>query len=105
MLRGMTMRHLLEWRAYYDIEPFGEVRADYRSAQVTAAILNSTRKRGTAPVKLEDSVLKFGAAAAVSPPSPEEARKQIIRTMGLLVAIHNAPTEKESRPRAKRLRS
>jgi uncharacterized protein DUF4035 len=106
MLHGGSMRHLLEWRAYYDLEPFGEERADYRSAQIVTAILNVNRKKGAPIVKLRDCLLQFGADSAAAT-SPEEARKKIIRTMELLVAIHNAPTDekKESKPRAKRLRT
>lgn len=100
------MRQFYEWRAYYDQEPFGEERADYRSAQIVAAILNVHRKKGAALVKLADCLLKFGVAAqATQPRSPEEARLQIIRTMEILMQIHNAPEEqKASKPRVRRLR-
>lgn len=105
------MRHLMEWRVYYDLEPFGEERADYRSAQVVAALLNVHRKKGAQLVKLADCLLKFGTTRATQPRTPEEARAQIIRTMELLVQIHNTPPaedatkkKKEPKPRVKRLR-
>lgn len=42
-----------EWQAYYAIEPFGEERADIRTAINTAAIVNHLKAKGT-PAKVED---------------------------------------------------
>jgi uncharacterized protein DUF4035 len=101
----MTTRQFCEWRAYYDLEPFGEERADYRSAQVVATLLNVHRKRGSPLVKLAECLLKFGSAAL--PRTQAESVAQIQRAMEILVQIHNAPSEKkkkESKPRIKRLR-
>ncbi len=45
--RAITMRELVEWQAYYAIEPFGAQRDDLRMALQTAAILNPFRSKGT----------------------------------------------------------
>lgn len=37
----MSSREYAEWRAYYDLEPFGERRADLRSATVCAVTANA----------------------------------------------------------------
>lgn len=77
MLKSMSARELVEWRAFYQIEPFGEERADIRSAISTAAIVNQLRinahmwtKKGTAKpemAKFED----FMPFAEKATPEPE----------------------------------
>lgn len=37
--RGMSHAELVDWMAFYQIEPFGEQRDDMRAAQLTAAVL------------------------------------------------------------------
>mgnify|MGYP000940748974 FL=1 len=43
MLQRMSSRELSEWMAYYNIEPFGEERADLRSGIVASTIANVNR--------------------------------------------------------------
>jgi hypothetical protein len=46
---------------YAELEPFGERRADYRSAQVTQMIANVNRdpKKHPEPIPIADFVLRF----------------------------------------------
>ena len=37
----MSAKEMNEWLAYWAVEPWGEVRADYRSGLITAMILNA----------------------------------------------------------------
>ena len=39
MLERMTSRQLAEWMAYDRLEPFGELRADYRNGLLIATML------------------------------------------------------------------
>lgn len=66
MLDGMSITQLREWFAYSELEPFGEERADYRSAQICAMIANSVRdkKRKPTPYKVEEFLLRFGERQA-----------------------------------------
>ncbi len=66
MLDTMTIRQLREWFAYSELEPFGEERADYRSAQICAMIANSVRdkKRKPTAYKVEEFLLRFGERQA-----------------------------------------
>jgi hypothetical protein len=59
----MTVRELLsklgsdeisEWMAFYQLEPFGDFRADYRSALVTSTFANAHRQKDSPPFKPED---------------------------------------------------
>ena len=62
MLRGMTVMQFFEWVTYAELEPFDEVRDDYRAASIVAMIANMNRdtKRHPSAIPLTDFVLKFG---------------------------------------------
>ena len=49
----MTAKELSEWMAYYEVEPFGEERADYRSAMIAWVLASIYAKKGHKP-KIED---------------------------------------------------
>ncbi len=109
MLAGISIRQFQEWRAYADLEPFDEVRADLRTAHIVQTLLNLelVRNRKAAKVKLADCVLRFGdAAVEEQTQSPEAARRQVHRTMQMLMAIYNEPPpkseKKKRKPRRKR---
>lgn len=40
MLSEITYEQFLEWQAYYELEPFGEKRADWRNGVAISTILN-----------------------------------------------------------------
>lgn len=64
MLQGMTVHEFRRWRAYYDLEPFGEERADFRAASIVQTLVAIHRKRGTKVKPIRDFVLKWGDDAA-----------------------------------------
>lgn len=43
LLARISSRELAEWAAYFSLEPFGEERADLRSAIVAATMANTAR--------------------------------------------------------------
>lgn len=45
----MSSRELSEWRAFYQIEPFGDERADLRQAMTTSAVHNSIQAQAKHP--------------------------------------------------------
>lgn len=45
----MSSLELSEWMAYYDIEPWGEERADLRQAMTTSAVHNSIQAQAKHP--------------------------------------------------------
>lgn len=58
----MDSRELSEWMAYYELEPFGEERADLRAGIVASTVANS-RMRGKNDNKTyqpKDFLPKFG---------------------------------------------
>lgn len=105
MLADISLRQFHEWRAYADLEPFDEVRADLRTAHIVQTLLNLefVRNRKAAKVKLADCALRFGDDAVEEPTqSPEAARREIRRTMQMLVAIYNEPPPKPEKKKRKR---
>jgi hypothetical protein len=100
----MTSRQFQAWRAYADLEPFDEVRADMRTADIVRTLLNVNRKKGTPPISLDKCVLRFGARPAEpAPRTAEQARSQVRQTMDILMRIYNTP-EPEAPKRARRLK-
>jgi hypothetical protein len=79
MLRKMSIREFRRWRAFYDLEPFGEERSDYRAASIVATLVNLHRKRGTREKPIKDFLLQFTDATEKSKPKPWERLKQIGR--------------------------
>lgn len=74
MLDAMSWAQLAEWQAYASIDPFGESRADLRSAQICAILANVNRdpKRRSQPYKVEDFMFFFDKPrrAPVGPRAP-----------------------------------
>jgi hypothetical protein len=61
LLSEISSEELTEWMAYAELEPFGEERADLRSATVAAVIANANRdrKKRPQPYKVSDFMPKF----------------------------------------------
>ncbi len=57
--RDLTAKEFLKWRAYEELEPFGELRADYRAASIVAMIANVNRGSKDKAYTLDDVRLKF----------------------------------------------
>jgi Protein of unknown function (DUF4035) len=54
MLASMCSDELTEWMAYYQLEPFGDYRADYRSGVVASTFANAHRAKDANPFRPED---------------------------------------------------
>lgn len=81
MLGGLTATQILEWQVYDELDPFGEERADYRSAQIVQALWNIARDATKHPNgwSIEEFVLAFGD-------TPRLAKvPQSLETMELLI--------------------
>jgi len=85
---------LLEWLAYYQLEPFGEERDDLRAGSIAAAVYNVNMRSGARHLTPHDAALKF--AKPQPPPKPlteEEAaakfRREFDAHKQTLIAIAN----------------
>ena len=68
MLRSITATQFLEWTHYDLIDPFGEWRSDYRSAEIVTMLANVNRdaKKRKEPYRVSDFITKFGERSAES---------------------------------------
>jgi hypothetical protein len=81
MLRGLTARQFQEWLAYAAVEPFDEVRADYRAAQIAQMVLLVNLAKGAKIPTLEELVLKFEAVKVATEAKPDWQRMKAITQM------------------------
>jgi hypothetical protein len=91
MLRRLSARQFRRWMLYEQVEPFGQLREDYRAAMVASHVANTgydTSKRG--PFKIEDFLLKFGseeralAAGKVAAKQSPEEQASILNMLAVL---------------------
>ncbi len=90
MLRQITFPQLREWIAFEELEPFGEMRDDYRMAnmmQLTANMHRDTKKHPE-PYTLSDFLFKFDKEAEeqVKPRQSVEEQKRIARLWAAVYA-------------------
>jgi len=94
MVRHIPAKLLIDWEAYMAIEPFDEVRADYRSAQIVQMLYNINRdsKKDPNGRPLSDFLLQFD-----DPESPEEKQirldKELANKMRVFELIARAKAE------------
>ena len=74
LLQTVDAKELAEWRAFYNIEPFGEEREDLRAAMVCTVLANINRGKGRPPYRLDDFMLKFD-----KPEQTTEQMKEILK--------------------------
>jgi len=60
LLGCISSRELTEWQAYFSVEPFGEDRADLRSAIIACVMANAWRGKNSRKFKLKDFMPNFG---------------------------------------------
>lgn len=78
MIRYIPAKLLIDWEAYMAIEPFDELRADYRSAQIAQMLYNINRdtKKDPDGRPISDFVLQFD-----DPETPEEKQIRLDREL------------------------
>lgn len=59
MLAAMPARIYNEWLAYYEVEPFGEERADLRSAIIASTMANMWRGKKSRRFKIQQFMPNF----------------------------------------------
>lgn len=66
MLHSLTAKQFFEWEAYARLEPFDEVREDYRAASIVTMIANVNRGVKQQPYRYKDFLLNFEEQEAKS---------------------------------------
>ncbi len=92
----MSSWEFTQWLQYNKLEPFGDERADYRSAIIACTLANiHGRKKGQKPFKPADFMPKFGEVAD----DRRQDAKEIEATLRGYAIAHN----RARKNRAKRL--
>jgi len=81
MLRSLTAKEFIEWELYARLEPFNELRADYRAASIATVLANIYRGRGQRAYSLEDFRLQFEEQEpqkVTQTPEQQEMRMRIL---------------------------
>jgi hypothetical protein len=88
MLREITAKQFTEWEAYARLDPFSEVRADYRAASIAMTVYNMAVE-GKHRKKLEDFMLKWDSGD--QPASKKQTWQQQQSIARMIVAAYSAP--------------
>lgn len=88
MLRSLTAKQFAEWEQYAKLEPFNELRADYRTASIVTMLANVNRASKQEPYSLEDFVLKFGQ----EPKKPQTWQEKLAIARAIAMAF-SAPAK------------
>lgn len=89
LARSLTAKQLLEWEYYAALEPFDELRADYRAASIVTTIANVNRGLKQAPYALKDFLLNFEEPEEVKP--KRQTVEQQIKMAYMIAKAFNAP--------------
>lgn len=87
MLRRRTAKWFRDWEIYHELEPFGEIRADYRIATLVQMLYNVNRGPKQKALPLEDFLLKFEAQEQKPRPKQDQ-----FALMKLLAEAYSQPT-------------
>ncbi len=80
LLTQLTSRQVSEWVEYFNLEPFGEDRADWRIAQLCALFANANRDREkTRAFEVRDFMLREQAEAG---PKREQTPEEMMAVLG-----------------------
>jgi len=83
LLARTDSAELSEWMAYYQINPFGEWRADLRNGITAAVMANAHRGRGARAFKAKDFIPQFDRPEKKTP-------AQLGAIFDLFARSHNA---------------
>jgi len=85
MLREMSFAEFQDWQQFAELEPFGEERADIRTASIVSTLANIWRdpKKHRQPYQMSDFFFRFGD-------SPEEKKQpqswEQMKNIGMMMA-------------------
>ena len=81
MLAAMSSQQLAAWQAFYDLDPWGEQRADLRNGIVAHVTANAFRSKTSRTFTPSDFMPKFDAEPA-KPLDWQEAKSKMFAVLG-----------------------
>ena len=85
MLKEISLRQFLEWKLYSDLEPFDEMRGDYRAARIAQTVANASRGPNTAAYGLTDFLIY------ADPDAPQKSEDELKTIARCIVAAYATP--------------
>lgn len=82
MLANAPASMLVQWVAYFGLEPFGEERADLRAGIVSSVVANCNRAKGGKAFEPKDFMPKFGKRKRAT-------RQSMIATLKAIAGVAN----------------
>jgi len=80
--REIDSREFSEWQAFWAVEPWGDERADIRSAMICCVTANAWRGKDDPPATLKDFLPKFGAEdespEEIEPDTADDLKRKLI---------------------------
>lgn len=84
MLSEISVHEFREWRAFYDLKPFGEERQDDRIASIVVTLINQWRKRGSRRVRIGEAKVSYKGTTKEGPTA--SGGWQAMKAMGRRIA-------------------
>ncbi len=87
LLASLTTKQLLEWQVFYNLEPFGDRRADFHAASICSILANIAAARGRSGKRFStrDFLLEFTdtpkAAPSREPAQPWQQMKLLAQAL------------------------
>lgn len=88
--REISATEFYEWQAYYELEPFGEERADLRAGIIAATIANVHRGKRSRPYKPSDFMPEYE-------PRKDKPWQEMRAVMKSYAKAHNAHLEQQQK--------
>jgi hypothetical protein len=102
LLRRLSWKKFLSWKAFDEIEPIGGKRLDYLVASIVSTLVNLRRnvEKYPSPFPLGDFLLNWGvkSGGSVKPPPKPQKTWQQLKLMGqILAGMYNAAEDEHQR--------
>ncbi len=92
MLRSLTAKQFVEWEHYARLEPFNELREDYRIASIVQMLANVNRGKNQRAYTLQDMVIRFGEPEdSWQPPKQTPQQQEAIFRLMMGVPLEHSP--------------
>jgi len=91
MLRSLTHDQFLGWLDYAELEPFGELRDDYRMANIMQLLANINRDTKTRPQPFTISDFLFQFEKEEDKPGDAPKWQRMLDTARTWAAVYNEP--------------
>jgi hypothetical protein len=99
MLRGITAEQFMDWKFYAELEPFDEIRQDYRTAWIVKALWDIARDRKAhpEPFPVEQFLLRFGEDSGAPPVRHRQTWQEKKAIAMAIVAAYSQPRNRGRR--------